>query len=62
MLNKINDPRGLDQKYLEDLYQYYEFGSQRLNYDINLEKEEFQDVFKIIFSILKFNYQMKILV
>lgn len=54
-LNKMINARDLDPKYLEDLYEYYEFGSQELNYDINIEREEFQDIFRIIFDILKFD-------
>lgn len=52
-LNKLNNPKDLDSKYLEDLYEYYEYGSQELHYDVNIEREEFQEVFRIIFSILQ---------
>lgn len=52
LLNKIYNPRELDTTYLEDLYQYYESVSQELGYDINLKKEEFQDVIRVIFSVL----------
>lgn len=52
-LNKINSQRTVSQDYLNDLYQYYEVGSQKLNYDINIDKEEFQGVVITIFDVLR---------
>lgn len=52
-LNKINSQRTVSHDYLNDLYQYYLFGSQKLNYDINIDKEEFKGVVITIFDVLR---------
>ena len=44
-LNKMHDVQILDQDYQEHLYQFYEYGSHMLNYNIEITKEDFQKVF-----------------
>ncbi len=52
ILNRKNNARELEQEYLDDLYQYYQYGSVKLNYAVKIEQEDFQDVIRIIFSVL----------
>ncbi len=43
----------LNQDYVERLYQYYVNGGQVLNYNININKESFIEIFNTIFDVLK---------
>ncbi len=43
----------LNQDYVERLYQYYVNGGQALNYNININKENFIEIFNTIFDVLK---------
>ena len=52
-LNKMHDVQILDQDYQEHLYQFYEYGSHMLNYNIEITKEDFQKVFNTIYGILR---------
>ncbi len=52
-LNKMCDVQGLNQDYQEQLYQFYEYGSYMLNYNIGITKKNFQELFNIIYDILR---------
>ena len=52
LLDKINKPRILEDAYLRDLYEYYEYASNRLGFDINITKEDFEKLFSIIYDVL----------
>ena len=43
----------LNQDYVERLYQYYVNEGQVLNYNININKENFIEIFNTIFDVLK---------
>jgi len=53
-LNKMYDAPVLNQDYQEHLYQFYEYGSHMLNYNIEITKENFKEVFNTIYGILRF--------
>ncbi len=50
--NKIEEPRVLKQNYLDDLYDYYIYGSRMLSYNININKEDFQRIFCTIYDVI----------
>ena len=52
LLDKINKPRILDDTYLKDLYEYYEYASSDLGFDVNITKEDFGKTFSIIYDVL----------
>ena len=52
-LNKMYDVQVLDQDFQEHLYQFYEYGSHMLNYNIEIDKEDFREVFNTIYGILR---------
>lgn len=52
-LNKLYDCKTLNQKYIEYLYNYYEQESQLLHYSMDISKEDFEDIFKVIYDTLR---------
>ena len=52
LLDKINKPRVIEDAYLKDLYEYYEYASSKLGFDINITKEDFEKLFSIIYDVL----------
>lgn len=58
-LNKMQDVQVLDQDYQDHLYQFYEYGSHMLNYNIQITKEDFQEVFNTIYGILRLRIDHK---
>jgi len=49
----MHDVQALDQDYQESLFQFYEYGSHMLNYNIEITKDDFQEVFNTIYGILR---------
>lgn len=58
-LNQMYDVQALSQDYQEHLSQVYEYGSHMLNYNIEITKGDFQEVFNTIYSILRFRIDDK---
>lgn len=54
LLNKINEPRNINEFYLNSLYEFYEKSSKVLNYEINIKMDDFKKIFIIIHDILRF--------
>ena len=61
LLDKVNKSRVLDELYLEDLYEYYEYASSDLGFDINITKEDFRKLFSIIYDVLSLKVDEEIL-
>ena len=52
ILNKKLNLESSNQEEIDTLYNFYKRGSQILNYDINIKKNEFQSIFEWIYNVL----------
>lgn len=54
LLNKICPKIELNSMYLDNLYNLYQFDSDKFNYQIYINKEDFKKIFSIVYDVLRF--------
>ena len=52
LLQKHHGNEQINEEYLEELYQYFKQGSEKLEYKIQISKEDFKKMFSIIYDVL----------
>jgi len=54
LLSKKYPKVKLDDKYLDDLYSFYQSYSDKSGYEIYISKEDFKKIFEIVYDVLRF--------
>lgn len=53
LLSRKSNIDDIDQRFLDDLYEFYEGTSQCFDCEINIDKEDFQEILRTIYNVLK---------
>lgn len=59
LLNKINEPRNIEDKYLNYLYNFYVKESKIRNCEVNINEKDFRQIFKTIYDVLILKFEEK---